>query len=211
MKGAIGVALLLSSQALSAEPPMSLSARWVRPSGVEQISLVFRSDRVELVTNSNFLEGPAARTRLGTFEAELTPHFREIRDVLVAERAKLQRRSSLRASQPLARSIEERNRPIARIHPVIVMVVTDSPEEGSTQHHFLLEMLDSVARRPEWKPVDAVEVTAVGADHYEMQPLGKAASKAGPRKLSRREHRCGSGDDQKPSCPVPGYGRAQLR
>jgi hypothetical protein len=118
--------------------------------GLEQIALVFEGRHVELVTNSNFLQGPGPVARLGDFESEATGKLetrrREVEDIY-------------RRLQNSSTKVHGGAGYYQSPHRIRYLLGGHELNMGAQYRDAVKELLESVWTLADWKPIETVSVT----------------------------------------------------
>ncbi|HAZ11567.1 MAG: hypothetical protein A2X86_21625 [Bdellovibrionales bacterium GWA2_49_15] len=127
--------------------PLSLTARIDGPSGVEQVSLIFKEGKAIMVINSNFLTQGQWPVWLGVFERELDENLKLTETILTADST----------SSPRDQSAQARELGPHRLQ--ILLGENEVPASEPTYIRLkdtLLRMLDDVGT---WKATAGAKVT----------------------------------------------------
>jgi hypothetical protein len=198
-----------AANAAGTEVPIlfSIRAERSRHSGREQIALRFlKNNTVELITNSGFLRGPRASSRLGRFTAPL-------KDKLATRRRELDRARLTMAYDIIP--TEFYTDPVSK-HATRYYLGTRELTIGDPYRPMVEKILRQAWTLADWQPVQAVEIRAIGPDRVEIRPEGDRVAKAGG-KATRQIASLGctylgtrkKAPDQ--ACPIRDYGTAYLR
>ncbi len=130
--------------------PLVLQREVSHPRNIDQISFIFRENKVEMVTNISFWQ-KGKKPRLGRFESSMTPLLQSLKKRLTRYRGRLQK------TVPLSSLIKDRRiQPSHTPHAPILRLNTREIKEGGPFFKELEDIIQQIGNT-NWKCVECAE------------------------------------------------------